>query len=391
MDPPYFEYDDHDIRVDICVDSIDGVLAALGGGADSIELCSALALGGLTPSLGLIRAARDAIARHNADGVALDPRRGRTYLVVLIRPRPGDFVYDEREARIMVAEIAAAQAAGADSVAVGCLAPDDGGGGFHVDVSLLSRLTAAADDAGLLLPCTFHRAFDLIRDLDRALDDLMAVEPIVGLVLTSGGRATAAEGAPTLARLAGRACAAGRAGFKIVAAGGVRPDNVAALVLAAGSGVWQVHSSAPGPAPVERAWRRRARLEARARGGGGGGGGGGEGGGGDRGGPVLGSAGARAAQDEWRCADAGVVRRLVAEARRAWGAAIGGGGGGGGDGSGGGGSRGGGGGGESGESGESEGSCGQAQLGGGGGGGGGVKAGPRGSGVGGGRGGERER
>lgn len=292
------------ILVEVCADSPAGVAAALSGGADRIELCTALALGGLTPSHGLIKEAWRMIDAHNAAAADDDaapapppnPPRAAVQLVVLIRPRAGDFVYDEREARVMEEDIAACARLGADSVAVGALEPV-GGEGFDVDASLLARLTKAARAAGLPQPCCFHRAFDLVRDRARALEQL-AADGFVGRVLTSGGCARAADesGRAALADLVRQA----PKGLEIVAAGGIRPDNVAAVVK--GAGVRQVHSSAGTGLPFERLWRRERQQQP----------------GHDRHqGAVLGSVGATQAQDEWHCADEETVRAIVREARAA--------------------------------------------------------------------------
>jgi copper homeostasis protein len=309
------------IVVEVCVDSPAGVAAALRGGADRIELCSALALGGLTPSPGLIAEARRAVDAHAAAAAAADgaPSAKRPELVVLIRPRPGDFVYDQCEARVMLDDVAACARLGADSVAIGALAParrhgsEEWTGGFVVDAALLARLALAAR-AAALGPSCFHRAFDLVEDRAAALETLIGVRPggqeeeeaaaLVGRVLTSGGAARAGDddGCAAIAALVGQA--RGR-GVEVVAAGGIRADNVAAVV--ARTGARQVHSSAlpSRGVVVERPWRRRTAAAAAA-----------AAAAAVVGGAVLGSAGAEA-QDEWRCADEGHVRELVREARRA--------------------------------------------------------------------------
>jgi copper homeostasis protein len=275
--------------VEVCADSPEGVEAALRGGADRIELCTGLALGGLTPSIGLIAEARRAIDAHAAGAARA------AELVVLIRPRPGDFVYDESEARVVEEDINACARLGADSVAIGPLLPR-GRQGFAVDTALLERLTRAAREAGLRQPCCFHRAFDLVEDRTAALEQI-AANGLVGRVLTSGGAARAADqaGCAELAALVRQADRLG--GVEIVAAGGIRPENVADVVRR--TGVRQVHSAATG-AVVERA-RRQQQHKGHDRHGGG---------------AVLGSAGPEA-QEEWRCADEATVRAIVREANEA--------------------------------------------------------------------------
>src|ERR1700712_3387387 len=154
------------IRTEVCVESAGGARAAAHGGADRIELCAALELGGLTPSAGLLEAVVDIIPTH-----------------VLIRPRAGDFVYDKYEIRVMAKDIEHAIDKGAVSVVIGALTADG-----DVDLPAMTRLLNAAEN----VPVTFHRAFDSTRDPLAALDDLMELG--IDRLLTSGGRPTAEEG-----------------------------------------------------------------------------------------------------------------------------------------------------------------------------------------------------
>ncbi|MFN5999549.1 MAG: copper homeostasis protein CutC, partial [Paracoccaceae bacterium] len=110
------------VRLEVCVDSAEGLAEAVAGGADRIELCAGLALGGLTPSAGLIALAAGC-------GVPV---------VAMIRPRAGDFVWSETEVAMMEAEIAAARAAGLAGVVLGASLPDG-----RLDVPVLQRLVAA--------------------------------------------------------------------------------------------------------------------------------------------------------------------------------------------------------------------------------------------------------
>lgn len=203
------------MRIEVCVDAVAGVRIARDGGADRVELCSALEVGGLTPSAGLIRAAV-------AIGLPVH---------VLVRCRPGDFVFSEDEIAVMIDDVAAAAAAGAAGVVVGALTQDGG-----VDTSATGRLIAAAGSAST----TFHRAFDLTRDPFAAFGALRTLG--VDRVLTSGQAASAPEGASLLAALVRRS---GVEGPVILAGGGVRPESVGALVAA--TGVTEVHFSARVP------------------------------------------------------------------------------------------------------------------------------------------------
>ena len=158
--------------VEICVDSIDSGLIAEKSGANRIELCSALALGGITPSWGLIEKAvqKLSIGIH-----------------VLIRPRGGDFTYSESEIELMVADIEMAKSLGVSGIVSGVLTSD-----HTLDIKNTKRLINAGGD----LPFTFHRAFDWIPNKEEAigqLDDLG-----VQRILTSGGCTKAIDALQTL-------------------------------------------------------------------------------------------------------------------------------------------------------------------------------------------------
>lgn len=189
-----------------------GLAIAARLGVDRIELCSALAVGGVTPSHALIAAA-------TAPG--MPPAH------VLVRPRAGGFDYAADEVALIVADVRHALAAGAAGVVVGGVR--DG----RVDAGLITRVIEAAGGA----PVTFHRAFDSLPDPVAALETLISLG--VRRVLTAGGPGTVADGLPGLTTLA--AAAAGR--IEIMAGGGVRPSLVAPL---ASTGVDAVHASAKG-------------------------------------------------------------------------------------------------------------------------------------------------
>ena len=202
--------------LEICVDDIAGVTAAVAGGADRIELCSALALGGLTPSV--------ALAAHAAAvGIPVH---------AMVRPRSGDFIYDDQELAMMVNEIACLRMTGVAGIVVGVTLADG-----SPDPDALGRLRDAARDLQIVL----HRAVDLAPDPVAAVR--LAVELGYDHVLSSGGALTAPAGAPVLAAMAAEAGAR----LQVIAGGGVRADNVAALV--AESGVGAIHASASIEAP----------------------------------------------------------------------------------------------------------------------------------------------
>ena len=188
------------VLIEACVDTVESALAAEAGGADRIELCDALETGGLTPSAGKI---------------ALCLERLRIPVVVLIRPRGGDFLYTEGEIALMVRDILVAKELGAAGVAVGALRPDG-----KVDQGWMTALIAAARP----MQVVFHRAFDGTPDPFEALETLVALG--VDRVLTAGQAATALEGAALLDRLV--TAAKGR--IAILAGGGVNEENALALV-----------------------------------------------------------------------------------------------------------------------------------------------------------------
>lgn len=213
------------IALEIAVTAPAGARVAAGAGADRVELCSALELGGLTPSDALVAAVA-------ATG---------TPTHVLVRCRPGDFCYDADEVALMVAEVRAAVAAGAAGVVVGALTADG-----VLDTAAVRRFVEAARDAGTAagrpVPVTLHRAVDQTADPVAAVR--AAYELGVARVLTSGGAAVARDGVATIGRIVHAV-----PGIEVMAGGGVLPSDVARL---AGAGVAAVHLSAKRRAPVRR-------------------------------------------------------------------------------------------------------------------------------------------
>ncbi|MFE0501437.1 copper homeostasis protein CutC [Lysobacter soli] len=200
------------VTLEIAANSLASALAAQEGGADRVELCENLGEGGCTPSYGTLAMARE---------------RLRIPLYVLIRPRAGDFRFDALERDTMLRDIELCVRLGCDGVVIGAL---DAGG--DVDVALCRELVDAARPLGV----TFHRAIDVARDPQAALEAAIALG--CERVLTSGAHPTAMEGADVIASLVQHAV--GRIG--VMAGAGVTPENVRDLVQR--TGVREVHASA---------------------------------------------------------------------------------------------------------------------------------------------------
>ncbi|MFF4765584.1 copper homeostasis protein CutC [Streptomyces sp. NPDC001255] len=205
--------------LEIAVTSAAGARVARDHGADRVELCTGLELGGLTPSAALV----ESVAAVG------------TPVQVLVRCRPGDFVHDAEELALMTAEVRSVIASGARGVVIGALTAEG-----TLDVEAVARLRDAAREADPAAEVTLHRAIDVAADPVGTA----ALLPALGLtrVLTSGGAPAAGQG---LDRLAAMVAAA--PGVRVMAGGGVRPADIPTLLAA---GVDAVHLSAKRRAPV---------------------------------------------------------------------------------------------------------------------------------------------
>lgn len=188
------------ILSEICVESLDGALAAQNAGAHRIELCSSLSEGGLTPSAGLIQHVCKNIQRP---------------IHVIIRPRRGDFCYSHLEINTMIADIAYAKEQNVNGIVFGVLNTNG-----TIDIQHTKRLLEAARP----LPITFHRAFDLTRDPFQALETLI----ILGIdrILTSGGAPSAEQGIETLQKLIAQA----QNRITIMPGGGITEQNIKNII-----------------------------------------------------------------------------------------------------------------------------------------------------------------
>jgi copper homeostasis protein len=209
---------------EICVDSVAGVRAAKEAKADRVELCADLLEGGITPSRGMIKNARA------VGGVDLN---------VMIRPRGGDFLFDDDEFAVMEADVDMAKAEGADGVVIGLLTADG-----TVD----DQRSRALIERARPLSVTFHRAFDMTPDPFDALDTVIGLG--VERVLTSGQEASVLEGLPLITELVRRA------GERIIVmpGGGITARNVERIVSA--SRPREIHFAALETEPSGMQYRR---------------------------------------------------------------------------------------------------------------------------------------
>ena len=205
-------------QFEICTNSVESCLAAQKGGADRVELCAGIPEGGTTPSYGEIAIAREVLTH--------------TRLHVIIRPRGGDFLYSDIEM---------SRKLGADGVVFGCLTAEG-----EVDLPVMQKLMEAAQG----LSVTFHRAFDVCRNPQRALEQIIKLG--CNRILTSGQQPTAELGIPLLEELQKQAV--GR--ITLLAGCGVNENNIARI--AAETGINEFHFSARENIQSEMKFRNEA-------------------------------------------------------------------------------------------------------------------------------------
>lgn len=197
--------------IEVCVDSPHGLLAAIAGGADRVELCSALALGGLTPTTTLM-------AQAGAEEIAA---------MVMIRPRAGDFIWTAYEVDHMQAEIDEALELGMGGIVIGANRADG-----RLDAKVLKALLKGVDPA---VEKVLHRCIDLTPDPVEAVDIAIALG--FDRILTSGGALRAADGIGKLKAMFDQA----RGRIEIMPGAGITAGNVAGLMALLP--VDQVHAS----------------------------------------------------------------------------------------------------------------------------------------------------
>lgn len=161
--------------LEVCVDSVESAVNAARGGADRLELCGDLIVGGVTPSLALFERVREKV---------------NIPVNVLLRPRFGDFLYSEEELGILIRQAALFKTAGADALVIGCLTKEG-----RLDM----KANASIIEAAGTIPVNLHRAFDMCRDMDEALEDAKKLG--IASILTSGGKSSALEGLDVLNHL----------------------------------------------------------------------------------------------------------------------------------------------------------------------------------------------
>jgi copper homeostasis protein len=217
--------------LEISVESLEAALAAERGGADRIELCDHLSLGGVTPSAELVNAVHAQV---------------RLPIFVMIRPRAGDFVYSAAEFAETKCSIVGAKETGMDGVVLGILRKDR-----QIDLQRTRELVELAKP----LRVTFHRAFDEASDLRQALGEV--IKTGAHRILTSGGARSAPEGAAVLAELVAAA------GDRVVIVPGARINAANVLLVARQTGAREFHSGLSTALPYGSGDRKKFEEEVR--------------------------------------------------------------------------------------------------------------------------------
>nr|WP_294871878.1 copper homeostasis protein CutC [uncultured Pedobacter sp.] len=200
------------VNMEVCANSVRSALAAQEGGAIRVELCDNLPEGGTTPSYATIALAKKMLS------IKVYP---------IIRPRGGDFLYSDLEFDLMKEDIKICKSLNCDGVVIGIL---------KADGSVDKERCAALIDAAKPMPVTFHRAFDMSNDLEKALEDI--IELGCERILTSGGESSALKGVDVLAKLINQA--QGR--IIIMPGAGVSVSNIADIIKL--TGAKEFHASA---------------------------------------------------------------------------------------------------------------------------------------------------
>ncbi|MDO5054468.1 MAG: copper homeostasis protein CutC [Pasteurella oralis] len=220
------------MKVEVCIDNIESALSAEQAGADRLELCSCLAIGGVTPQYSLIKSAVNF---------------SKIPCYVMIRPRAGDFLFNRYEVQMMVEDIQIVKALGAKGVVIGALTAQ-----AEIDVKICETLINAAEGLGV----TFHRAFDLCHHPFDSLEQLIALG--CERVLTSGQKNTALQGEDLLKQLVEQADNR----ISIMAGAGVNAENAQTLVK--NTGIQELHLSGKSYRLSQMKWQSDAVMGANA-------------------------------------------------------------------------------------------------------------------------------
>lgn len=199
------------MKIEVCVDNIESAITAAQAGADRLELCSALALGGLSPSLAFVKTVTQYVSLP---------------VVVMIRPRAGDFLFSPQELEIMLTEIEQFKALNISGFVIGALTPNAG-----IDMAVLEKLVQSIQGVEMV----FHRAFDLLADPNLAIEQLIDLG--FSRILTSGQRQDAYQGRKQIATYVKQA----KGRISIMAGAGVNANNAPQIV--AETGVAELHLS----------------------------------------------------------------------------------------------------------------------------------------------------
>src|SRR5690606_4927215 len=193
------------INMEVCANSLESAIAAQKGGAIRVELCDNLAEGGTTPSYAQIAMAKKML---------------QIKVYPIIRPRGGDFLYTQLEFELMKEDIKICKSLKCDGVVIGIL-KDDG----SIDKERCKALVELARPMGV----TFHRAFDMSNDLEKALEDIIEIG--CERVLTSGGESSALNGAPTIAKLIAQSASR----IIVMPGAGISKANITKLIQITGA------------------------------------------------------------------------------------------------------------------------------------------------------------
>ena len=199
------------VKIEVCIDNIESLFTAQNAGADRIELCNSLALGGLSPSSGLIKQ----VLKHATIPVN-----------IMVRPRDGDFLYSSFEIEMMLSEIHAAHSFGAHGVVLGVLNDK-----AQIDVDVLNSLMSERKNMSV----TFHRAIDCCTDTELAIDTILTAG--CDRVLTSGTESQAELGLDTIRKMVEQS----RGRLSIMPGAGINANNVTHIIN--NTGVNEVHMS----------------------------------------------------------------------------------------------------------------------------------------------------